>query len=149
MTLNLYDLMQHALAAARAGAMAGEVPVGAVVAGAAGNILATAHNQTKAENNPTLHAEFVAATAAAKALGQPYLEDCTVAVTLEPCAMCAQALSYFRVKTIVFGAYDVKSGGTENGARVLAHAHHKPEVLGGMAEAECAELLKDFFAARR
>jgi tRNA(adenine34) deaminase len=149
MAPNPHTLMQLALAQARLAGAAGEVPVGAVVAGPDGTILASAHNQTFAGQNPTLHAEMLACAAAAKVLGTPYLTGCTVAVTLEPCAMCAQALAYYRVGTIIYGADDPKSGGTAHGARVLAHSHHQPSVLAGIEEAACAELLTSFFAARR
>lgn len=144
-----HALMHHALEAARAGMAVGELPVGAVVAGPDGRILAVAHNTTLADASPVAHAEMLACAAAAKILGSPYLTGCTLAVSLEPCAMCAQALSYYRVETIIYGAADPKSGGTDNGARVLAHAHHKPTVLGGFAEAESVALLREFFAARR
>lgn len=142
-------MMHAALIQAQAAAVAGEVPVGAVVYRPDGTVLAAAHNTTEAARNPTCHAEFVAATEALKAVNDMYLTDCYVAVTLEPCAMCAAALSTMRVKGIYFGAYDPKSGGTEHGAQVLKYAHHKPTVVGGLLEAECAEVLQRFFAARR
>ena len=143
------QMMALALSQARTAAAAGEVPVGAVVYDAAGHVLAAAHNHTIASGDPTQHAELVALRAAARLRGDPYLTDCTLAVTLEPCALCAQAASYFRVKEIRFGAYDVKSGGTVNGARVLEHAHHKPIILGGLMEEACAQLLRDFFIEKR
>lgn len=142
-------MMQAALEVARAGAHAGEVPVGAVVYTDDGTILAQAHNRTEELKNPTAHAEFLACVEALKTRDDMYLTDCTIAVTLEPCAMCAQALSWLRVKEIRYGAYDVKSGGLDNGARVLAHAHHKPVVIGGGLEQECADLLQEFFRQRR
>ena len=142
-------MMELALETAKAGIDAGEIPVGAVVYDDTGKVWASAHNGTKALNNPTAHAEFLACESAAHLMGEPYLENCHVAVTLEPCAMCAQALSYFRVKSIYFGAYDVKSGGTVNGARVLGHAHHKPEVIGGLLEVPCVALLQEFFKEKR
>jgi tRNA(adenine34) deaminase len=142
-------MMELALAEAKKGIGAGEIPVGAVVYDDSGKVWGRAHNGTIAGRDPTAHAEFAACQAAARAMGDMYLLDCHVAVTLEPCAMCAQALSYFRVKSIYFGAYDVKSGGTVNGARVLGHAHHKPEVIGGLMEAPCAALLTDFFKEKR
>lgn len=142
-------MMQTALQVARTAIPAGEIPIAAVVYKADGTVVSTAHNATIVQANPTAHAEFLACQAATQALQTPYLEDCYVAVTLEPCAMCAQALSYFRVKGIYYGAADAKSGGTDNGARVLHHAHHKPPVIGGLLEAECADLLTGFFAAKR
>lgn len=144
-------MMQLALAEARKAAAAGEVPIGAVVYTADGTVLAAAHNQPLARHDATAHAELLAARAAlaVRNPATPYLDGCHLAVTLEPCAMCAQALSWLRVESITFGAYDVKSGGVDNGAQVLKHAHHKPQVIGGLCEAECASLLKTFFAERR
>ncbi|MDD9912051.1 MAG: nucleoside deaminase [Alphaproteobacteria bacterium] len=143
------QMMQLALEQAKKAAQQGEVPVGAVVYDCEGTILAAAHNEVEMRQDPTAHAEFIACQKAAKQKGDMYLTDCTVAITLEPCAMCAQALSWFRVKEIRFGAYDVKSGGTENGARVLAHAHHKPMVIGGILEEECKLVLQQFFKEKR
>lgn len=142
-------MMLKALEKAREAAVAGEVPIGAVVYRGDGTVLAEAHNMVETTRDATAHAEFVAAKAALEKVGDMYLTDAYVAVTLEPCAMCAQALSWLRVKGIYFGAYDPKSGGTENGARVLHHAHHKPEVIGGLHEADCAALLQTFFKQRR
>lgn len=146
-------MMRAALDEARKAGQSGEVPIGAVVYDAAGNVIAAAHNRVEAGQAPTAHAEFLAATLAsaarAKGGGDRYLSDCYVAVTLEPCAMCAQALSWLRVKGIYYGASDPKSGGLDNGARVLAHAHHKPTVIGGLLEAECGDILKTFFAGKR
>lgn len=142
-------MMLKALEKAREAVGVGEVPIGAVVYKADGTILAEAHNLVETNRDATAHAEFLAAKAAVQKAGDMYLTDAYVAVTLEPCAMCAQALSWMRVKGIYFGAYDPKSGGTENGARVLHHAHHKPDVVGGLCEADCATLLQDFFKQRR
>ena len=143
--------MQQALDAAFAAAQAGEVPVGAVVTDAAGQILAVAGNQTEAAQNPLLHAEFLALTAARTHRGDKYLSDCTLTVTLEPCAFCAATIAALRVGTVVFGAYDPKTGAVEHGPRLFTHAstHHKPEIIGGVREQDCAQLLKDFFQARR
>jgi len=140
-----------ALAEARAAATRGEVPVGAVVTDAAGGVLAQAGNAVEALRDPSAHAEMLALRAAAAARGEKWLADCTLTVTLEPCPMCAQAASLFRVKRVVFGAYDPKGGGVEHGARVFAASscHHAPEVVGGLREAECGALLRAFFAARR
>ncbi|NOG73414.1 nucleoside deaminase [Roseicella sp. DB1501] len=143
--------MEHALAEARIAAARGEVPVGAVVTDAAGRVLAAAGNEVEARHDPSAHAEMLALRAAAAGRGEKFLAGCTLTVTLEPCPMCAQAASFFRIGRLVFGAYDPKGGGVEHGARVLAASscHHRPEVVGGLREADCAALLRDFFAARR
>lgn len=143
--------MEIALAEARAAARRGEVPVGAVVTDATGQVLARAGNEVEARHDPSAHAEILAMRAAATLRADKHLEDATLWVTLEPCAMCAQAASLFRVRRVVFGAYDPKSGGVEHGARVFAHrqCHHAPEVVGGVREAEAAALLRDFFQLRR
>lgn len=143
--------IEIALEEARAAAARGEVPVGAVVTDAAGTVLARAGNRVEELADASAHAEMLALRAAAALRGDPRLPDCTLTVTLEPCPMCAQAASFFRVRRIAFGAYDPKGGGVEHGARVLAAAscHHAPEVVGGLREAECAALLRAFFAARR
>ena len=140
-----------ALDEARAAAARGEVPVGAVVTDAAGIVLARAGNRVEELSDASAHAELLALREAAASRGVPRLPDCTLTVTLEPCPMCAQAASFFRVRRLVFGAYDPKGGGVEHGARVFAapSCHHVPEVVGGVREAECAALLRDFFAARR
>jgi tRNA(Arg) A34 adenosine deaminase TadA len=143
--------IEIALAEAAAAAARGEVPVGAVVTDEAGAVLARAGNEVEARHDASAHAEILALREAARRLGSPRLVGCTLTVTLEPCPMCAQAASFFRVRRIAFGAYDPKGGGIEHGARVLAapSCHHVPEVVGGLRESDCAALLKDFFAARR
>lgn len=143
--------METALEEARAAARRGEVPVGAVVTDATGTVLARAGNEVEARHDPSAHAEILAMRAAAALRADKHLDDATLWVTLEPCAMCAQAASLFRMRRVVFGAYDPKSGGVEHGARVFAHrqCHHVPEVVGGVREAEAAALLRGFFAARR
>ena len=143
--------MALALAEAEAAAARGEVPVGAVVTDASGLVLAAAGNEMEARCDPTAHAELVALRSAAAVRREPRLPDCDLYVTLEPCPMCAQAVSFFRVRRLVFGAYDPKGGGVEHGARVFAatSCHHRPEVVGGVAEERCASLLRSFFAARR
>lgn len=143
--------IEIALEEARAAAARGEVPVGAVVTDAAGRILARAGNEVEALHDPSAHAELLALRAAAQARGEKVLPDCTLTVTLEPCPMCAQAASFFRVRRVVFGAYDPKGGGVEHGARIFAapSCHHAPEVVGGVREGECGALLRDFFAALR
>ena len=144
--------MDRALAQARRAAEAGEVPVGAVIARLGdGRILAEAHNRVESDKDPTAHAEILAIRAATRALGEKQLPDCALVVTLEPCAMCAQAVAFARLGRLVFGAYDPKGGGVEHGARVFEQAtcHHRPEVVGGIRERDCGDLLKTFFAARR
>jgi tRNA(adenine34) deaminase len=143
--------MALALDEARAAAARSEVPVGAVVTDAAGEVLAQAGNRTRELNDPTAHAEMLAIRAACAVLGSERLTGCTLTVTLEPCAMCAAAIAAARLERVVYGASDPKSGGVEQGARVFSHpqAHHRPEVVSGVAEAESAALLKDFFAGRR
>jgi tRNA(adenine34) deaminase len=143
--------MELALEEARAAAARGEVPVGAVVTDAAGQVLARAGNEVEARRDPSAHAELLALRAAAAGRGEKWLADCTLTLTLEPCPLCAQAASLFRVKRVVFGAYDPKGGGVEHGARIFAapSCHHAPEVVGGLREAACAALLREFFAARR
>ena len=141
--------MEIALQEARAATARGEVPVGAVVTDARGTLLSRAGNRVEEWRDPSAHAEMLALRAAARA--GKHLPGATLWVTLEPCAMCAQAASLFRVRRVVFAAYDPKGGGVEHGARVFAHpqCHHVPEVVGGVREGEAAVLLRDFFAARR
>jgi tRNA(Arg) A34 adenosine deaminase TadA len=143
--------MQIALQEARAAALRGEVPVGAVVLAADGTVLARAGNRVEESRDAAAHAELLALREAAAARGSPRLPDCDLVVTLEPCPMCAQAISLFRIRRLVFGAYDPKGGGVEHGARVFeaSSCHHRPEVLGGVQETEAAALLRAFFAARR
>ncbi len=140
-----------ALEEARAAALRGEVPVGAVVTDGAGQVLARAGNRVEELADAAAHAELLALREAAALRGEPRLPDCTLTVTLEPCPMCAQAASFFRIRRLVFGAYDPKGGGVEHGARIFAapSCHHQPEVVGGVREAECGALLTAFFAARR
>ncbi|MEX2450005.1 MAG: nucleoside deaminase [Rhodospirillales bacterium] len=152
MTDRANDYMQKALVLARAAGAAGEVPVGAVlVDGATGAVLAAAHNRIEALNDPTAHAEMQVIREASKKRGEKRLEDCDLYVSLEPCPMCAQAISFARIRRLVFAAYDPKGGGVEHGARVFAQStcHHKPEVVGGVQETEAGEILKVFFRERR
>jgi len=143
--------MDHALSEAVAAAARGEVPVGAVVTDPAGRVLAVAGNRVEALGDASAHAEMLALRAAARQWGDKRLVGCTLTVTLEPCAMCAQAAALFRVGRVVFGAYDPKGGGVEHGARVFSHpqCNHVPEVLGGVREGECGALLREFFARLR
>jgi tRNA(Arg) A34 adenosine deaminase TadA len=144
--------MRIALEAAQAAAAAGEIPVGAVVFDpATGEVIATGANQPIGAHDPTAHAEIVALRAAAKKLGNYRLTGLALAVTLEPCAMCAGAISHARIGTLVFGAEDPKGGGVRHGARVFDQptCHWRPEVMGGVLSQESAELLRGFFRARR
>ena len=144
------DPMTIALEEARAAAARGEVPVGAVVV-QDGAIVAQAGNRTIADDDPTAHAEMVAIRAAARISGSQRLIGADLYVTLEPCAMCAAAISLARIRRLYFGAADPKGGGVEHGARIFAQptCNHAPEVYGGIAESEAAALLWDFFRARR
>ena len=146
------DYMQQALDLARAAAKLGEVPVGAVlVERARGAILASSGNKVEAHNDPTAHAEMLVIREGARLLGATRMPGCDLYVTLEPCPMCAQAISFARIGRVYFGAYDPKGGGVEHGPRIFSQptCHHRPEVYGGIRETESALLLKEFFAARR
>ena len=144
--------MDLALGEARLAAERGEVPVGAVIVDAVtGQVIAAAGNRTEADNDPTAHAELLAIRHATGNEARTRLENCDLYVTLEPCAMCAAAISLARIRRLYFAAYDPKSGGVEHGAKVYEHAtcHHRPEVIGGLSESEAAGLLKDFFKGKR
>lgn len=144
--------MDIALEEARLAAGRGEVPVGAVIVdGATGDIIARAGNETRQANDPTAHAEMLAIRRAAAAIGNERLSGCDLYVTLEPCPMCAGAISFARLRRLYYGAHDPKGGGVAHGARVFAQptCHHRPEVYDGIHEAAAAELLRRFFAARR
>src|SRR5437764_888075 len=150
MTFPLPQSMRRALDLAGEAAAAGEVPVGAVIT-LGDEIVAESRNGMRGSSDPTAHAEMEAIRAAAATLGAPRLDECTLWVTLEPCAMCAAAASLARIKALRFAAEDPKGGGVVHGARVFAQptCHHRPDVLGGIGEAESAELLRDFFVRRR
>lgn len=143
--------MPDLLSLARQAADLGEVPIAAAVIGPDGTVLATAHNFTETGADATAHAELLAIRAACEIRGAKYLMDCTLYVTLEPCAMCAAAASLVKLRRIVFGAYDPKGGAVEHGPRYFSQptCHHAPDVIGGVMEKECGELLNVFFAARR
>ncbi len=144
--------MALALEEAAVAAEAGEVPVGAVlVDGVSGEVLARAHNQVEALNDPTAHAELLAIQAAARRLGLKRLTGADLYVTLEPCAMCAQAIAFARLRRLYFGAYDPKGGGVDHGPQIFQQptCHHQPEIVGGLNERRCAELLEGFFQSRR
>jgi tRNA(Arg) A34 adenosine deaminase TadA len=142
--------MDLALEAARQAAERGEVPVGAVVV-KDGAVLATAGNRTIADHDPTAHAEILALREAARLLGSERLIECDLYVTLEPCAMCAGAISFARIRRLYFGASDPKGGAVEHGPRFFSQptCHHAPEIYGGMNESDSAELLRVFFKSRR
>jgi tRNA(Arg) A34 adenosine deaminase TadA len=144
--------MERAFTLAREAADKGEVPVGAVVVDpATGAVVGEGGNLVETANDPSAHAEIVAIRAACAAIGKPRLDGFDLYVTLEPCAMCAQAIAHARLRRLYFGAYDPKGGGVEHGARVFERptCHHRPEAYGGIREAEAADLLRDFFGARR
>lgn len=142
--------MDQALAEARTAGAAGEVPVGCVIV-RDGTVIACAGNRTLIDRDPTAHAEMLAIRQAAATLGSERLLDCDLYVTLEPCVMCAAAISFARIRRLYYGACDPKGGAVENGVRFFASptCHHRPDVYGGIGEAEAGMLLKDFFRARR
>ena len=143
-------MMDMALDEARAAGARGEVPVGCVIV-RDGAVVARAGNRTLADRDPTAHAEIIAIRAAAALLGSERLDDCDLYVTLEPCAMCAGAVAFARIRRLYYGAADPKGGAVDNGVKFFASptCHHRPEVYGGLAEAEAGALLKDFFRERR
>lgn len=142
--------MQQALARARA-ALPQEVPVAALIVSADGDVLASAHNLTETRADPTAHAELLAIREACAKRGSPRLPDCDIYVTLEPCPMCAAAIGFARLRRLYFGASDPKSGGVEHGPRIYRHptCHHAPEIIAGLAESECRQLLTAFFREKR
>ena len=142
--------MQMALDEARAAQDRGEVPVGCVIV-RDGAVIASSGNRTLADRDPTAHAELLALRTAAAAVGSERLADCDLYVTLEPCTMCAAAVSFARIRRLYFGAADPKGGAVEHGVRFFAAptCHHRPEVYGGIGEQESAELLRGFFQAKR
>ncbi len=144
------SFMDIALNEARAAVAAGEVPVGCVIVHD-GEVIARAYNRTLADRDPTAHCEMLAIRQAADALASERLTDCDLYVTLEPCPMCAAAVSFARIRRLYYGAADPKGGAVDNGVRYFSSptCHHRPEVYGGIAEAEAGALLKDFFRSRR
>jgi tRNA(adenine34) deaminase len=144
------SFMQLALDEARAADSRGEVPVGCVIVRGT-EIIARAGNRTIADKDPTAHAELLAIREAASRLGSERLTDCDLYVTLEPCAMCAAAMSFARIRRLYFGAADPKGGAVEHGVRLFSSptCHHRPDVYGGIGATECAALMKEFFQARR
>jgi tRNA(adenine34) deaminase len=144
------SFMDDALAEARAAQAAAEVPVGAVIV-REGVVIARGGNRTLRDRDPTAHAEMLVIRAAAAALGTERLTDCDLYVTLEPCAMCAAAISFARIRRLYYGAADPKGGAVENGVRFFSAptCHHRPELYGGLGESEARALLRDFFRVRR
>ncbi|MZR29255.1 deaminase [Sneathiella litorea] len=144
--------MEMAIGTAEIAARRGEVPVGAIIVDtASGRVVANCGNQMVGRNDPTAHAEMLAIRAAGNMIGSQRLVDCDIYVTLEPCPMCAAAISLARIRRLYFGAYDAKGGGVEYGARIFdqTSCHHRPEIYGGLQERKSAVLLKNFFENRR
>lgn len=144
--------MEHAIKQAITSAQDGEVPVGAVLINHHTNeIVAVSGNTTVQSYDPTGHAEINVIRQYCQQVKQDKIPECDLYVTLEPCSMCATAIANARIRKLIFGAYDPKSGGVEHGAKIFSHnqCHHKPEVIGGIMEHECAQILKDFFEKRR
>lgn len=144
----IMDYMHLALTMAKLARDKDEVPVGAVLT--EGNtIIAKAHNTCKTNNHSLQHAEILVIQAGLQSLKIPYLEECTLYVTLEPCPMCAAAIAQARVGKIIFGAYDPKSGGIEHGPQIFRHSHFQPKIIAGIMEKECSDILKGFFSKKR
>lgn len=143
--------MDLALEQARLAGARQEVPIGAVIVAADGTVLAAEGNRTEERRDPTAHAELLAIRTAAAKLDAPRLVDCDLYVTLEPCPMCAQAISFARIRRLYYGAADPKGGGVEHGARIFTQptCHHRPEIYPGIGESEAAALLRAFFQERR
>ncbi len=143
--------MDFAFAEAEAAGARGEVPIGAVIVDGSGAVIAAAGNRTLELKDPTAHAEMLAIREACARLGSERLTGCDIHVTLEPCPMCATAISFARLRRVYFAAADEKGGGVEHGPRIFAQAtcHHRPDVYGGIGERRAAEMLRDFFAVRR
>ena len=143
--------MNNALETAKTGLTKGEIPVGAVIVSSEGKVIVSKYNMVRKLNDPTAHAEILAIRQASDILGTDKLVGCSIYVTLEPCTMCASAISLARISKLYFGAYDKKTGGVEHGARIFSwpQTHHKPEIYGGLMATECGEILKTFFNDRR
>lgn len=143
----LPEFIDIALEEARTAYKKNEIPVGCVIVAADDTLLAQSHNRVEELQDVTAHAELLAIKAATRHIGEKHLDACSIYVTLEPCAMCAAAISAARIEKLYFGAYDAKSGGVEHGARVFSHktCHHKPEIYGGIEEEKCKLLMQQFF----
>lgn len=150
-SLNDISAMRVAMGEAEAAKLRGEVPIGAVIVARDGTIVAQAGNETRAKNDPTAHAEILAIRRACKVLGVERLPDCDLYVTLEPCNMCATAISFARIKRLYYAAEDAKGGAVDNGTRFYASGicHHAPEVIGGIEEVAASAMLSDFFKKMR
>ena len=149
--MSMSDYMEQALKEAEKAKSRGEVPIGAVIVAPNGEIIARAGNRCEEDHDPSAHAEILAIREAGRTLGSARLIDCDLYVTLEPCTMCATAISFARIRRLYFGAYDPKGGGVDHGACFYNQptCHHKPEVYGGLRETECADLLTSFFKEKR
>ena len=145
------DYMELALLQANKAAQLGEVPIGAVLVSLDGVVIASAHNLVETQSDATAHAECLVLREAMRSLNRKFLDGCDLWVTLEPCAMCAGAISNARIRRLYFGAEDKKGGAVEHGSRVFSHStcHHKPEIYGGIKETHASRLLEKFFAERR
>jgi tRNA(adenine34) deaminase len=145
------DFMQLAFLEAEAAALRGEVPVGAALVSGEGVVLARGGNRTEDWNDPTAHAEMLVIREAAKVMGSPRLNECDLYVTLEPCAMCAAAISFARLRRVYFAAYDPKGGAVDHGPRFFTQptCHHVPEIIGGIDEQKASLMLRDFFINKR
>ncbi len=143
--------MMEAMTEAQAAAARGEVPIGAVIVDGSGAVIARAGNETEAAHDPTAHAELLAIRRACAVRNEPRLPDCDLYVTLEPCPMCAGAISFARFRRVYFGAYDPKGGGVDHGPRIFDHptCHHRPETYGGIDEQACGDILRGFFKDKR
>jgi len=143
--------MQLAISKAQEAYNHGEVPVGAIIIDENSNIISSTYNLCERNTDVTAHAEILAIRAASKKLSNKFLNNCTMFVTLEPCPMCAQAISNARIKTLIIGAEDEKSGGVLHGVKIFESnsCHHKPEVISGILKDECSNLMKDFFRSKR
>ena len=150
--MNKNHYMIKAIEESRKASKEGEVPIGAVIVDSSTNeIIASTHNLTETDNDPTAHAEILAIKKACEYKKSPRIPDCDIYVTLEPCPMCATAISFARIRRVYFGAYDPKGGGIDHGAKIFNQTtcHHKPEVYGGIHEQECGEIIKEFFKDKR
>ncbi|WP_417798575.1 nucleoside deaminase [Terasakiella pusilla] len=149
--MSMSDYMEQALKEAEKAKSRGEVPIGAVIVAPNGEVIARAGNRCEEDHDPSAHAEILAIREAGRALGSARLIDCDLYVTLEPCTMCATAISFARIRRLYFGAYDPKGGGVDHGACFYNQptCHHKPEVYGGLRETDCADLLTSFFKEKR
>jgi tRNA(Arg) A34 adenosine deaminase TadA len=146
--ITVTSLMEKAISEALKAADRGSIPVGALVI-SAGKIISSAGNEVIKNSDPSAHAEIVAIRQACGLMNTHMLDNCDMYVTLEPCAMCGQAISLARIRRLYFGAYDPKCGGVEHGARVFDHALHKTETIGGVLATQCAKILKNFFKNKR